>query len=245
MVTVIKSTGDKEQFSEEKIKSSIARAGIPSQLQQQVLDHVKSKLYENIPTSEIYHHITEFLHKSSLPFAASRYSLKQSIMELGPSGYPFEDYLEQILKEEGFATKVRQTLQGACITHEIDVVVERDGKRGIVEAKFHNGPGIKTTVHVALYTKARFEDVREKNNIDEAWLICNTSITTDAISYANCVGMQVISWNYPNDGSLRELIEKHYLFPITALRNLTFSQKQTLLINHIVLCRDICKDQSV
>src|SRR3989344_7987200 len=121
MVTVIKSTGDKELFSENKIKSSIARAGIPSQLQQQVLWHVKSKLYDNIPTSEIYHHITEFLHKSNEPFAASRYSLKQAIMSLGPSGYPFEDYLSQILKEEGYDTKVRQVLQGQCVTHEIDV----------------------------------------------------------------------------------------------------------------------------
>ncbi len=245
MISVIKASGEKELFSEEKLASSIRRAGIPKDLQHTVASHVKEKLYEGIKTSEIYNHITEFFKHSNYPYANARYSLKQSIMELGPSGYPFEDYLARILTCEGYATQVRQILPGSCITHEIDVVLEKQGARAIVEAKYHNRPGIKTTVHVSLYTKARFDDIKTKNNIGEAWLVSNTTVTIDAIAFANCVGMKVISWNYPNGGSLRELIEKHHLFPVTALTTISLQQKQQLLNNHVVLCKQICENKSL
>ena len=69
MPTIIKADGSKEDFSEDKVIKSIRRAGIPDSHQEQVLAHVKSKLYENIPTSEIYHHIIEFLGSTDLPYA--------------------------------------------------------------------------------------------------------------------------------------------------------------------------------
>ncbi len=245
MTLVIKASGDKELFSEEKLASSIRRAGIPEDLQKTVANHVRGKLYDGIKTSEIYNHIVEFLERSEYPYAKTRYSLKQAIMTLGPSGYPFEDYLAKVFTAEGYQTQVRQILQGTCVTHEIDVVLEKQGTRAIVEAKYHNTPGIKTTIHVSLYTKARFDDVKEKNNIAQAWLVSNTSVTVDAISYAQCVGMKIMSWNYPNENSLRELIEKHRLFPITALTTVSLQHKQQLLNNHVVLCKQICENESL
>src|ERR1035437_1756824 len=125
MVNVIKATGEKEPFSEDKVKISIQRAGIPKELQAQVVLHVKSKLYENIPTSEIYHHITEFLGKSA-PYGKAKYSLKQAIMDLGPTGYPFEDYISEILKQDGYTTKTRSLLSGKCVIHEIDVIAKKE-----------------------------------------------------------------------------------------------------------------------
>ena len=41
MVNVIKADGKIEPFNEEKLKDSIKRAGIPPQIQDQVLNHVK------------------------------------------------------------------------------------------------------------------------------------------------------------------------------------------------------------
>lgn len=244
MVNVIKATGEKEEFNRDKVLNSIRRAGIPKDLQNEVLKHVESKLYENISTSEIYKHITEFLGRSSQPYTKTKYSLKQSIMDLGPTGYPFEDYVSHIFASLGYQTKVRQTLSGKCISHEVDIVAQKGPHKVMAEAKFHNQPGTKTDVQVALYTKARFDDVLEKNNLNQAWLITNTKITTDAISYAICMGMKVTSWDYPEGESLRDLIEKFALIPITALSSLSNSQKQKLLENHIVLCKDICSNPS-
>ncbi|MEK7573821.1 MAG: ATP cone domain-containing protein [Patescibacteria group bacterium] len=240
MINVIKANGEKEPFSEEKVRSSIGRAGIPKNIEDEVLSHVVSEIRENITTAEIYKHIIEFLDKSSEPNDSIRYSLKQAIMDLGPTGYPFEDYVSEILKAQGYQTKVRQILEGRCVTHEIDVVAEKDGKKIIVEAKYHNGPGIKSDVHVALYTKARFDDLSQKHGFAETWIITNTKLTQDALQYSLCSGVKAIGWNHPQTGSLRELVEEAKLYPVTSVRSLTQSQKQTLLLNQIVLCKNIC-----
>ena len=239
MPYVLKANGEKVEFDENKVLSSIRRARIPQVLQEQVLANIKSEMYDGIPTSEIYHHILEFLGKSEHPFSRSRYSLKEAIMQLGPTGYPFEDFISKILQAEGYETEVRQILMGKCISHEIDVVAKKDGKKIMIEAKFHNNVGIRSEVHVALYTQARFLDVKERNVLDEAWLVTNTKTTIDANTYASCCGLKVISWSLPEDGSLRDLIEKSRLHPITMLTTLANNFKETLLNNHIVLCRDI------
>jgi len=244
MPNVLKATGQIEPFSEEKLRLSIQRAGIPKDLWENAVIHAKSKLYENIPTREIYKHIIEFLGNSSHPFSKARYSLKQSIMDLGPTGYPFEDYISEILKLEGYQIQIRQVLNGKCISHEIDIIAGKNNTRSMIECKFHNMPGTKSQVHVSLYTKARFDDVKEKNNLTEAWLITNTKITQDALNYAICANMKVVSWDYPEKGSFRDLIEKHKLYPITTLTTLSQNQKQQLAENHVVLAKDVCKNPS-
>ena len=245
MVLIIKANGEKQEFSKEKLLASIKRAGIPDDLQTDVLEHVASQVHEGMHTKDIYQHIVEFLHKKGLAFHQAKYSLKQSIMDLGPTGYPFEDYLAKLLTAEGFTTQTRQILMGNCITHEIDVVAKRGKDTVMVEAKYHNSTGIKTDVHVALYTWARFEDVAKKHGFTHPLLITNTKVTTDVIAYAKCVGMDVISWDYPQGDSLREAVEAYGMFPITALVRLPNTYKQQLLEQGIVLCKDICADPSV
>lgn len=245
MSTVVKASGEKEPFSEEKVRLSIRRAGVSNELEEQVLAHIKNKLYENIKTSEIYHHVLEFLGQSQKPYAKAKYSLKQAIMDLGPTGYPFEDFVAEILKTNGYQTQVRVILAGKCVTHEIDVIAKKETHKVIIEAKFHNMPGTKTGIHEALYTKARFNDVLEKNDFNQVWLVTNTKISQDAITYGVCMGMKVISWNYPEGESLRDLIEQTKLHPITALTTLSQNQKQQLLGNSIVLCKNICEQPAV
>lgn len=242
MVTILKANGEKETFSEQKVLQSIHRAGLDS-ISSQILSHVQSKLYDNIPSFEIYRHIIEFLD-SKHPFAKSKYNLKQAIMQLGPTGFPFEDFIASLLVKEGYETIVRTFVQGSCIVHEIDVVAQRQQEKIMVEAKFHNLPGIKTNIHVALYTKARFEDVK-KNNFTACLLVTNTKVTPDVISYASCSGMHIISWSYPEGVSLRELVQRAKLFPITMLTSLSTRQQQELLAQKVMWCSDIVKTPEV
>lgn len=244
MFYVTKASGEKQPFNEEKLRLSIKRAGIPEMLHDQVINHIKTKLYENIPTSEIYKHVIEFLDSSSHPNSRAKYSLKQAIMDFGPTGFPFEDYISEILKAEGYETQVRQIISGKCISHEIDVVATKDAVKSMIECKFHNAPGIKCHIHVSLYTKARFDDVKERNNFNDAWVVTNTKLTAEALNYALCSNMKIISWDYPNGKSLRDLIERHKLHPITTLSSISNAQKQLLTQNHIVLAKDICKNPS-
>ena len=245
MITVIKANRTKEPFSEDKVMNSIRRARIPKSLHQDVLDHVKSKLYEGISTEEIYQHIIEFLERAPNPYIESRYSLKGAIMQLGPTGYPFEDFVSRLFEAQGYSTQVRQTLNGKCVTHEVDVVAEKEGEALMIEVKFHNSHGTRSEIQTALYTQARFEDVKVKNNVTEAWLVTNTKTTVDANTYAQCCGMKVMSWDYPTGNSLRELIEKTKLHPITMLTTLSSDQKASLLESHVILCREILEDPTV
>ncbi|MBI2031078.1 MAG: restriction endonuclease [Candidatus Levybacteria bacterium] len=244
MINVIKASGEKVPFDEKKVIVSIKRAGIPDDIRDKVLTHVKDKIYDNIPTSEIYRHITEFL-SIARPFSRSRYSLKQSIMDLGPTGFPFEDFIAEILKTEGFNTQVRQVLSGRCVSHEIDIIATKDSTKTMIECKFHNKPGIMSNIHVSLYTKSRFDDVKEKHGFSNAWLVTNTKITSDALNYAQCNDMKVVSWSYPEGESLRDLIEKSKLHPITSLESINSSQKQKFLDQGVVLCKTICQNKNL
>jgi len=239
MISVIKADGMSEPFSDIKVLESIKRARIPEHLQKEVLSEVKAKVYNNMPTSEIYGYVLEYLGKSSQPYSKTSYGLKQAIMMLGPTGYPFEDFVAKILETQGYKTLVRQVLRGKCVSHEVDVIAEKNGKRAMIEAKFHNNPGTRSDVHVALYTYARFLDLKDKYDFDEAWIVTNTKTTTDAIAYAECMTMKTLSWSYPSDGSLRDLIESAQLRPITMLTSLSAAQKVKLLQHHIVLCKDV------
>lgn len=245
MLHVTKATGESQPFDEEKLLTSIRRAGIPHELEEKVVSHVKEKLYDDIPTTVIYHHIKEFLKHSDKPYTSARYSLKQAIMDLGPTGYPFEDYIAHIMQSQGYTTTVRNMIRGKCITHEIDVIATKDNQKVMVEAKFHNFPGTKTNVHVAMYTKARFDDVSQKHTFTSPWLVSNTKITLDAIAYGACNQMRITSWDYPNENSLRDIIETEKLFPITALLKLSHTQKVQLIETGVVLIKDIIKNPAL
>lgn len=248
MIQVKKLSGQLEPFSEDKVLSSIKRIGIPQEQQQEVLKHVNSILFDGISSSAIHNHIAEFLAKSSQPFLKSKYSLREAVMNLGPSGYPFEDYIAKILEALGYATQTRTVVSGTCITHEIDVIAQKQTvipTRIMIEAKFHNQMGLRTNVQIPMYTKARFDDCKEKNGFTQVWLVTNTKATIDAITYAQCIGMKIISWSYPEGEGLRDLVEKLHMYPVTSLTTLSQSYKQQLLQNDIVLCKDICEDITI
>lgn len=236
---MLKKSGEKEPYDEEKVRHSMNRVGVPDNLKPEVLQHIKEKFENNeMTTDEVFHHIMEFLEprdrKSSL-----RLNLREAIFELGPTGFPFEQYLGQIFEAMGYKVTSNNIMNGDCVRHEIDLLLEKNGHREIVEVKFHNHHVVKTDVQVALYTYARFLDVKEKNKIDNVWLVTNTKLTADAITYANCKGMPVIAWNYPEKGNLQDLVEDPQMYPVTLLSSLSEQEKKRLIEKNVVFCRDL------
>lgn len=237
-IYVIKGNGDREKFKEEKVLRTIRRVGVPDDLQQPALDHIKERLYKDIPTSEVYSHISEFLDHKNLDVSGTRLNLKKAIFDLGPTGFPFEKYVAKVFEHQGYAVEVGTTLQGDCVTHEIDVLVEKDGQRASIEAKFHNQPGTRTDIQVALYTYARYLDIREKNSIADVWIFTNTKLTKDVIEYCRCKRIHAVGWNYPDNGNLQDSVEKPNLYPVTILRSLSSHTRHRLVENGIVLATD-------
>jgi len=251
-IIVIKASGEKEPFSAKKVLKSIRRAGISSSLEKQVLDDVKSSLYQNIPTLKIYQQINQTLKTSSEPHVFSRYQLKQAIMQLGPSGYPFEKFVAAILAELGYSVKVGVIVPGICVNHEVDIVAIKNNQNFMVECKFHNRPGTRSDVKVALYVKARFDDVKlawvkkpgHQNMFHQAWLVTNTKLTTDAIKFGECAAMNLVAWSYPKTNSLQDLITRTKLHPVTCLNSISQDQKKQLLDQGIVLCQSLQQQNS-
>jgi len=246
MIQVKKASGDLEPFSEEKVVRSLERTGINKVIIDRTLTHIKKELYDGISTQKIYSHIFELLRKEK-PIYSARYSLKRAIMELGPTGYPFEKFIGALLKHNGYQVETGVNISGRCVTHEIDVIAQKENKHFMIECKFHNQQGIRSDVKVALYVKARFDDVEavweeksgHQTKFHQAWLVTNTKFSSDAIQYGECMGMRLIGWSYPPSGSLQDLIEKSGLHPITYLTSLSRGQKEILLSSDIVLCQDI------
>ncbi len=248
---IVKASGKKEPFQGEKLQSSLLRAGAQDKVAENIVKHIENEIKDGMSTSQIYKHAFFLLEKELKPVAL-RYSLRRAIMDLGPSGFPFEDFIAFILEEKGYAVKTGEIVFGGCVEHEVDVVAWNENKLIMAEAKFHNEIGIKSDLKVALYIKARFDDLKEVKHlygkeryVDESWLVTNTKFTNTAIHYAECKGLQLIGWNYPKKGNLQDLIEDSGLHPITSLTSLTGSQKKLLLSKGTVLCKHIKDDPAL
>lgn len=251
-IMIIKSNGKREAFEAEKLRASLIRSGATEQAVGEVMSHIVPELHNDMTTDEIYKHAFSILEKTDRPVARS-YSLRRAIMELGPSGFPFEDFIAEILKAKGFRCETRQTMLGECVPHEIDVVAYTDKKLMIIEAKFHNELGTKSDLKVALYIKSRFDDLAPNvfnyggvdRSITDSWLVTNTKFSSTAIHYGVCKKLTMIGWNYPAEGNLADMIEDEGLHPITCLVSLSAADKRTLLAGRVVLCSDIKKNPKV
>ncbi len=246
---VIKSSGEKVKFSVSKLRGSLKHSGADDTLVQQIVDRVRDELYQGISTKEIYNRAFAMLKKNKSVFA-SKYKLKKAIYELGPTGFPFEKFIAAILDYSGYKTEVGKIMPGNCVTHEIDVFAEKNGTVSIVECKFHGEEGRNCNVKVPLYIYSRYQDVKqqwEKKNdraktFEKAWVTTNTRFTEDAITYGNCVGLHLLSWDYPKDNGLKDRIDRLGLYPITVSHLLTNEEKQFLLGRGVVLCRQLLNE---
>lgn len=238
---VTKFDGTKEEYNEEKIRSSAARVGVPLDLQAQMLTEIRSRLFDGITTSEIYSLIKDFLRNSEKPFLAMKYNLKAALAELGPSGYPFEKYVAILLGDLGYSCKINQIIQGGCVSHEVDVVAQKDGTTYFIEAKFHKAPNQRTDVRVALYIKSRYEDLAatHKDIVTRPWIVTNTRFSTDAIKYSECQNIRLTSWGYPKNEGIMDLIERTHLHPVTMIDGLSKDDKFRLMAAGVVTCRQL------
>ncbi len=248
LITITKADGTRELFEESKLVESLRNAGGSDDIIEEIINHVAKEMWDGMPTSEIYSRAFKLLRSHSMPLAV-KYSLRRALSELGPDGFPFEKYVSRIFEAWGYSTLVDQTVPGVCVPHEVDVVAWNKEKLLMVEAKFHNELGLKSDLKVALYIKARFDDLRGNmfdyggvvRKLDEGWLITNTKFTEQAIHYGECNGVKMLGWNYPKKGNLQDIIEELRLHPSTCLISLSNESKRALLTKGVVLCMDIYK----
>ncbi|MFY0601315.1 MAG: restriction endonuclease [Cyclobacteriaceae bacterium] len=248
-IRIKKHSGELDPFSEDKLRNSLSNAGAKQNVVDEVLAEIKPDLYDGIKSSEVYRSAHRSLKKKE-HINSSRYGLKKSILQLGPTGYPFEVLVSEIMASEGYAVQTGITLPGKHVTHEIDVLAESNAELLMMECKFHNKPGYKSDVKVPLYINSRYRDVddiwkrqgkySEKNT--QGCVITNSRFTQDALDYGLGEGMQMISWDYPAENSLKKRINDYHLYPITSLQSITQKDKKLLIEEGIVAIKSLCEN---
>ncbi len=261
---VTKEDGDVEKFDPQKLEDSLVRSGAVQTTADKIVRTIMEELKTGVcdPESDngtictvhqIYHKAFDILKATSLA-AAARYSLRRSIMEFGPTGFPFEEYVAAIFKAKGYETLTGQMVFGGCVPHEVDVIAWNKEKLIMAEVKYHNEHAGKSDLKTALYIKARYDDLKDNlyeygglppRKIDEWYLITNTKFTETAVTYAGCKGLKLISWSFPLRGNLLDMIEETKLHPVTCLTSLTDTEKRELLSRDIVLCKTIYEKRQV
>ena len=250
-ISIIKADGTRVLYDRNKLISALRNSGAEINQSREIVRKVEQKLYDGIPSRKIYQLAYSLLRQKNAHRVAGRYRLKKAIFDLGPSGFPFEQFVGRLFESFGYQVKTGQHIQGKCVEHEVDVVAVKPGEQIIVECKFHSDYRAKTNVQVPLYINSRFKDIKEKwaeeNRFKDmnvrGFVATNARFTKDAIAYAECAGLGLISWDYPKDGSLKYFTDKSGLHPLTSLRTLNKGQKKELLGAGIVLCRELIKNE--
>jgi hypothetical protein len=248
-IQVVKGNGQRVVFDKEKLSQALRSSGASTEDQERVSRKVATRIYNGISTREIYQMAFDLLKQESHK-TAGRYSLKNAIMEMGPTGFPFEIFVGKIFETMGYEVETGVFVQGKCIQHEVDVIARKPGEMLMVECKFHSDNFAKSGVQVPLYIQSRYLDVKSaweeqygKNIRYRGGVVCNTRFSDDAMNYAKCAGLVMISWDYPAGTSLKYWIDKSGLYPVTSLISLNKKDKQFLLNKGIVLCGQLVENE--
>ena len=237
---IYKADGRRVQFNENKILSTCIRAGASKKTAKRILKKVKSKIYRNTTSYDVYKKVLNVIsQEKDLKALHQRYQLKNAIMRMGPAGFAFENYVASLLEYYDFqATGIRSKIKGKCATHEIDIIGMKGASKFLIECKYHSKHGVYTGLKESLYTHARFLDMQPR--FSGEIIFCNTKVSNHAKKYAKCTRQQIFSWRYPAKNSLEKIIEKYNLYPITIL-NLSQNELRILSESNMMIAKDLLR----
>jgi len=243
-----KANGESEEFDAGKLRNSLLNSGASASLAERVIEKLIPGLVSGNSTKQIYSRAFAILRKEQTK-VAYRYRLKQAVLQLGDTGYPFERLIAEVFDRQDFETAVGQFVAGHCVQHEIDVVARRTGDVRYMECKYSTNRHKVISIQTPLYVQARMLDVISKHDPSGAessgWLVSNMRFSSDSIEYARCAGLKLLGWEYPEGGGLRTEMDRLNIFPITLLYHLNRQQKAYLIERGIVTCQKLKQEITV
>lgn len=247
---IIKADGSSEIFDPTRLIRSLERSGAGEHTAERIAQAIMRTVTPGASSKEIYTRSFALLRKEARPVAA-RYALRRALLELGPTGHPFEDFISHLFRKEGWQVETRKVIKGKCVSHEVDLYASHPEQNMFLaaELKYHNDPGYKTDLKVALYVKSRFDDIFACDAtmrgcpIDRGLLVTNTKFTSEAIAYAECAGVEVLGWGYPFDDNLFTRMSRAKVYPITALTGLSHAEKRLLVEHGVIAVDELIQDR--
>lgn len=246
---IINSLGQKEPFSRAKVYKSARRVGASRKLAEEIAAVIEKEVYPEMPTKEIFQRVEQILSKK-YPRGGIRFRLREAMGRLGPSGFPFEKYIGGIFEQLGFSVQLNQFIKGQCVSHEIDVLAKEKKYLLIGECKYHTLPGGRVDLKIGLNHYACFLDIESGDFSKEAKLknlkvrpliVTNTKFTSKIIKYAECVGMDLLGWKYPEKRGLEYVIESEKFYPITILPSFKGELLEIFSREKLMLVQDFLK----
>ncbi|MBU6388312.1 restriction endonuclease [Patescibacteria group bacterium] len=245
-----KADGSTEVFDPARLIMSLERSGAGAHTARRIADTITEMIVPGISSKEIYTRAFALLRKEARPVAA-RYALRRALLELGPSGHPFEDFISHLYRAEGWQVETRKVIRGECVSHEVDFYASHAEKKEYLaaELKYHNDPSYKTDLKVALYVKSRFDDIFACDQsvracpINRGILVTNTKFTSEAITYAECAGVELLGWSYPLQENLFMRMSRAAVYPITTLTGISRTEKRLLIEHGVIAVDEIVKDR--
>lgn len=216
------------------------QAGVDEPAQENLVRTI-SKASELRTTEDIFHETYTYLKLIDRTWAA-RYSLKQALYAL-THPQSFTQFIGKVYAQKDYTVRQEHRLTGACASHTIPLIIEKDDIRTIVVCTLEE-PGNKTGISQVLQVKALYDDLHSYTTdmpymaVDKALLVAHASFSSDAIEYAHCAGIELLSWDHPEQ-SLAQIIHSQGLYPITCLTGLTKTQKILLVQKNILLCQEL------
>jgi hypothetical protein len=248
--SIVKTDGSSEQFDPRRLIQSLERAGAGQHTAERIATTITDTIVPHTSTREIYTRAFTLLRKEARPVAA-RYTLRRALLELGPTGHPFEDFISHLYRAEGWQVETRKVIKGHCVSHEVDLYASHPEQNTFfaAELKYHNDVNYKTDLKVALYVKSRFDDIFSCDPsvracpIDRGILITNTKFSSEAVTYAGCAGIELLGWGYPENDTLLMRMTRAKVFPITALTGLSHAEKNLLVDTGIIAIDEILQER--
>ena len=189
---VVKHSGDIVDFNPTELKQSLLKSGASQVVVETILQTINKEIYEGISTKQIYKMAFGLLKKASNSNAA-RYNLKEAIRLLGPAGFFFEKYIARLFASEHYETKTNLTLQGKCVSHEIDVLIKKDQIISMVECKFHIGKDANSEIIIFAFCRS-LNFSSEITPVRCSFTIANVSSTSSAVlAMASLISFRWIS----------------------------------------------------
>ena len=243
---IVKHSGNIVDFNPSKLRQSLLKSGASNQQVGTILNAIEGEIYEGISTKQIYKMAFNLLKKTCNSHAA-RYNLKEAIRLLGPAGFFFEKYIARLFAAEKYQTLTNFILQGNCVSHEIDVLIKKDSEIAMVECKFHMGKDAHSDVKIPMYILSRFNDLKEKRHtiytrndiVSKCWIVSNNRFTSDAIAFGKCSKLNLLCWDYPENNNLKTKNDRNHLYPVTCLTTLSLAEKDKLLVQDVILVKEI------
>lgn len=247
---IVKADGSNEVFDPERLVTSLIRSGAGEHSASDIAHTITDMVVPGMSSREVYARAFTLLRKKSRPVAA-RYALRRALLELGPTGHPFEDFVSHLYRALGWQVETRKIIKGKCVSHEVDFYASHLEQNTFLaaELKYHNDPNYKTDLKVALYVKSRFDDIFSCDEkiracpIDRGILITNTKFTSEAVAYAECAGVELLGWGYPVNDSLFAYMSKTRVYPVTTLTRLSHAEKNLLIENGVIAVDDLINDR--